>query len=343
MRAEYCGREDGHAAQRVCDIIFKGAPSSSAYRSFDSEKKRIIVFGCRFDHEPQTFELINLSQKIDYSICDLTVVLAAGVNPERERHVRMLDPRTRVLYSFGHWVTTFWEYQIRERNRTLPPEERCSEREIGRSRSIFEAERVRLTGEISYDVALCFTDAMSDWTYMMSIADFDKRIMWLPDSTIESAERLPAEFIRERFDRVLYAEEVADSRLVRRIRELEQHEGVDESGSVARSTERFIGLDIAVASLQAEESAQLGERISAALRERWDPAKAAGYLEATAHLKQIIDREMAALADATKAQAVGYYRSCGLDHIAHNRMVMEKFYDEIGVDSGPALLRASGE
>ncbi len=330
MREEFCGNDDGRASERVCDRIFKGMPAPSEYRSFDQGKTRIVAFGCPFTRTKQTFELINLSRHLDYDSYDLTVVLGAAVTPERERYLRMLDGRTRVFYSFGYWDLTFGEHLRRERFRRLPAAARCEPGELSRVRDTYERQLDRIMGSVPFDMALCFTDALTDWTLAMTLAAIPKRVMWLVDATADVDRRMPAAYVREHFDAVFVTPPAQDSRIVRQLSSHEKDAGADGGGSLLRPVERFIGFDNSIGAMHVEELAQLSERTATLLREQADPSKVAHYLEGLGHLNEIIAHEVAGLTEAMRSDIAARQAHHGINFVEHNRKIMTMFYETTG-------------
>ena len=329
MRAEYCGSEDGHAAQRVCDVVFKGSQAQSAYRSFDEGKARVLVSGCSFNHAARTFELIGLSRHLDHDVCDLTVLFTAKLTPERERLLRMLDPHTRVLYSPGRPALTPAEFWAHEAHLAKTAAERCSAGEVAGRAPYVERELHRLTGGTHYDVGVCFTDEANEGAYLVATGDFDRRVMWLADVAADPEKSMPGEFVAERFDRVFYAPGVEQSRTVRRIRALDKAAGRKKKASILREAERFVGFDGSVGVMLDEELRQAKRRILAATRRWSDAGCVSDEAGARDRLLSAAETGILKVAEALRACADQREESRGFDQKAHNAAIAEAFLGEV--------------
>lgn len=324
MREELCPGADGKASARVCDIIFKGQASESVYRSFDSEKQRILVAGGTFGRTRQTFDIINFSRNLDYSRYDLTILLSARVTRERERHLRKLDPRARVFYSFGFRALTLREYLYRMKHWPKTPAERCAPDEIERMRPLFEIEKRRLIGDTPYDAVITFTDRLSEWTYLMSVCELGRRIMWLSASTVDQTKRLPGDFVAERFDRVFVTPGLAGHPIVQEIRAAEGRQGVEGDESVLSEIERLSGFGTSIDSLGTEVAEQLDARVRELAASSADPAA-----QDSERVRSVVRSMLESVTTGLAAHVERVHRAHGLDPRLHDSATMERFYIEM--------------
>lgn len=329
IREQFCGADDGRASARVCDAVFKGEEPETAFRSFDTSRKRLLVLGCSFDHTRETFEIIGLSHNLNHDVYDVTVLFAAAPNRERERLLRRLHPRTRILHAAGTFAFTPSEFWRFDRHREKPALERCTPEEVSRVRDHYEAERRRLLGDTPFDVAMCFTDRLSDWTYLLSVCAFDERIMWLAESTPGAEERLPAEFVAQRFSRVLIAPDTRRSRFARRLKALDRAARADGGDSIVRNVERFIGFDDSVEAMSAEMLQQVERRIAQIGRACVGAGHDGDNAGEQQKLYALAEAGTARLADSVRAWVAERERALGFDHVAHNQTIADTLYAEV--------------
>ncbi len=328
MRKEFCGAEDGGSSVRVCDAIFKGAKAPSAYRSFDEHKTRLLVAGCDFDHTSQTFEIIGLSRHLDHDAFDLTVLFTGEATPERERLLRMLDPATRVLYSHSYPTLTMGEAWEWEKRKTLSAAQRCAPQQVERWQRYVDAETSRLLGPTHYHVALCFTDAVNDGTYLVAFGEFDRRILWLADAEQDTAKSFPPKVLRRRFDRILTVPAVEQSRCVRRVRELEAKKPA-AGGSILKPVDRFVGYDDAVSAMLEEQRLQAKKRLSVVMHRLGDGGCVDDEYALRRELTTLVDERLSRIGREVRAWIVETETERGFDHVQHNLKVLKTFTDEV--------------
>lgn len=166
MRERFCGREDGHASERVCDIIFHNKVTEHMYRSYDATKKKILYASNMNNGSIDTLQIIAFSRALDYDHYDLTVLLMGKVNEERMQNLRQLDVRTRVFYSFGHMNCNYKEY------RKIASIQRNSDVDLYREkiaelREVYAMNFHRLVGYVDYDIAMC--SAKQSWNTIATV------------------------------------------------------------------------------------------------------------------------------------------------------------------------------
>ncbi|MBW6468726.1 MAG: CDP-glycerol glycerophosphotransferase family protein [Coriobacteriia bacterium] len=329
MREEYCAADDGRASARVCDIVFRGADSGSSYRPEETGRKRLLIAGCDFESNGRSFEVVDFSRELDHSRFDLTVLFTGRVTLGRARLLRMLHPRTRIVYAPGRWTLSPRDYLRLAAHRAKTPEERCAPEEIERVRGYFEDERRRLLGEVTFDVAVCFTDRLSSMTYLLSVCEFPRRIMWLAEPS-GAAKLLPVDFVMERFDRILCAPGTYVSPLLSRIARAERVSGTPDGESIVQTIDRFSGFENSIDMMHAEEMKQIERRIPLALAGAGLDSHSAAYAAEYERLRAAAESDMSELTDAVRAHVSVHERSHGLDHAARDRRIIETFYRVAG-------------
>lgn len=153
MRERFCGREDGHASERVCDIIFHNKVTEHMYRSYDDTKKKII-YACNMkSRRIDTRQVIAFSKALDYDKYDLTILHMGKVTGDTMKNLRKLDPRARVFYSFGFYNCGFRDYRkIVAINRYR--KQKKYRKKIPQLREVYAMNFNRLVGYVQYDIAM---------------------------------------------------------------------------------------------------------------------------------------------------------------------------------------------
>lgn len=328
MCDEYCASEDGGSSKRVCDVIFKGVESPSAYRSFDADKTRILAAGCDFDHTSATFEVIGLSKCLDYATHDLTVLFTAEMTPERQRLITMLDPRARVLYSHSYPTLTFREIWDWEARKAHSAGRKCGSTHVERWGPYVRSELNRLLGATHYHAAVCFTDQLNEGTYLVAFGEFERRLLWLANPEQDSDKALPTKVLLKRFDRVFAMPGVEQSRCVRQLVGRIEKKGA-EPDEFIRPIGRFVGFDASVTEMLAEHRQQVKRRVSVAVHRLGDDGCVNNEHEVRMSLMQVFTEGLERVANQVRALTVSVEAQRGFDHLTHNQRVLKTFTHEV--------------
>ncbi len=279
----------------ACEAMIAGAPSADALPPEGTAKTRVIVIGCDFGDSPATFQAIGLSHHMDHERFDLTFLVSGKTVPGRQRRLAMLHPSARVLFTFGHRPLTQNEYVALSAHRALAPAERCAPAAIAAVTPHYERERHRMLGDTAFDVAIGFTDRLSDATLLLSCASFARRVLCLTDPADQAGRRLTPELVADRFDRVLVIPQASESRIARAL--------AQAGAPPLVAVDRFSGYEMSVAALRDEVAEQLAESL--------------GHAQVPAGIDAALDSLAAEVLRRLDAAQRGY----GLDADAHDREV----------------------
>jgi len=162
--------------------------------------------------------------------------------------------------------------------------------------------------------------------------------MWLPESTDDDERRMPAQFVAERFDSVLFTPEAADSRLVRALRAIVDGAGATgEPGMRLVPTQRFEGFDRSIETLHSEVSAQLDGRIRAAVRATRHVPWTSIEHEEQDRITAMVESRLSEIAEGLGRHVAEVHESLGLDPVKRNDAIMRTVYSEVGpsMEIGP--------
>lgn len=282
----------------ICRTLLRDETSVAGWRTETTDKTRVLLMGCDFGDSLATSEAIELSHAIDHTRYDVTVLVAGKAVAGRERRVRQLHPSVRILHTFGYRPLTRSEYVQVAAHRMLEPQERSDPASLAALAPMYEAERHRLLGDVRFDVAIGFTDRLTEATLLLASMSAGRRVLCLTDPADRVGRRLSARLVSERFDRVLVTPQAQGSPTVRGIAK------ADVSRALIVPVGRFLGYETSIRSMRDELAAQLG----AALGDR--------------ELTPEVTDALAAVERAIRLRAEAVQRELGVDALQHNRDVM---------------------
>ena len=179
LKEEFCGRDDGKASQRVCDIIFKNKISNHVYRSYNEKTKKIIIISGMDPEEKETSWIIQFSQLLDYEKYDLTVLCTESVNPNNTAMLKILHKNTRVFYTMfyntANWNRTFTEFYHGALIQRVSMEKKVSY--LDHHKEAYRLQLERLAGQIEYDIAIIPSPNYSEFSAMLLYSDIKTKIM----------------------------------------------------------------------------------------------------------------------------------------------------------------------
>ena len=165
---KFAYKDNGHATEKLINIIFENKPSNEIY-TINNKKKKILMYGGGFYNNGITISLLNLSKYIDYEKYDLTIVDFGKKNIESTENIKRLDPRTRILYRTGALnikiTETYRHYFVLRKGlykkwvQNIAP------------KNLYKKELKRLTGNTEFDVVIDFGGYNAFWTLLFAFSD----------------------------------------------------------------------------------------------------------------------------------------------------------------------------
>jgi CDP-glycerol glycerophosphotransferase (TagB/SpsB family)/glycosyltransferase involved in cell wall biosynthesis len=102
MQQEFCGFEDGHAADRVVDIVFRGNRDDYRLRTDHSDgRKSILLYLGGMRPNGITTSVLNLLNNIDHSEYDVSAFFAQSTSPAAIGKQKAINPAVRQFPRVG--------------------------------------------------------------------------------------------------------------------------------------------------------------------------------------------------------------------------------------------------
>ncbi len=183
--------EDGHASERVLDIVFRGKSMDYAYRTEDTTKTRVLVAaGGVGTHNAH---LLDALSALDFATTDLALLFDGAPSKRDEYHLTRLNPAIKVFYRPETPLRTFVSASL---GRSVA---------AGADSEYLSAEAARLwraefLGSARFDVAVDLTGRVSLWQQIFAHTDFAKKVVFLPDPFAGEPDARPLDFLGEHFD-----------------------------------------------------------------------------------------------------------------------------------------------
>ena len=207
MRGRFAAREDGHATQRIVDIVFRAQRDGYAVtRVLDDGRQTVLIAAGSMRPGAITSALVALVDAIDHTRFDVSVVFP----PTRSRPVldqqRLLNPQVRQFARVaGMNGSKFSLARLRStRSVEAGSATRLATRSARETR-LWRDEWDRCFGSAVFDFALDFSGTSAFWANLMLQSPGSERSIWLRDNratalSTEVAERprRAAEFARIR-------------------------------------------------------------------------------------------------------------------------------------------------
>ncbi|WP_375504811.1 CDP-glycerol glycerophosphotransferase family protein [uncultured Jatrophihabitans sp.] len=164
-RERYCGREDGHAAQRVVDVVFRGRQDPAVVRGFaDGRTSVLIHLGGMLDNGITTSALC-LLDNIDHDRFDVSVTFGYTANPARLRQFAKINPRVRLLPRIGGINGTKVQVKSLLSKNQIIADPRFSHQ--ARHRALLREEWVRCFGHARFEHVVDFSGYSPFWLKLL--------------------------------------------------------------------------------------------------------------------------------------------------------------------------------
>ena len=172
MRRTLCGREDGHATERVIDIVFNHATGHRVRTDFTHDKKTVLLGVGAFGDDHASRSMLALLGRIDYSRYDVSVLGPFSRTRSLSGNLlRMPDPVRPFLRVGGSNVTAMervrMEYFVRF---GAVPVLGWS----GYPDAIFRREWRRCFGAVGFDVAIDLAGTMPKFSAIIAEGDCER-------------------------------------------------------------------------------------------------------------------------------------------------------------------------
>jgi CDP-glycerol glycerophosphotransferase len=190
MRRAYTSLDDGNAAERVIDIVFRGHEDGYDIRGFAEADTRTSLLINAGGMRPNgiTSSLINLVNAIDHDQYDVSVVFNTSYRRLVIRKQQELNPRVRQFSRVGGMNGSKLAHFGRRRSWTAA-NLRTHERNPVQRR-LWDDEWLRCFGSSRFDVVIDFSGYGPFWATLMLHAPGAFRAIWLHNDLAADAHRV---------------------------------------------------------------------------------------------------------------------------------------------------------
>jgi CDP-glycerol glycerophosphotransferase len=177
-RERFTGLEDGHASERIVDLVFRGRSEGCEVREdFSDGRTSVLIHLGGMLNNGITSSALCLLDNIDYDRYDVTATFAHAQSPERERVVRLINPNVRVLPRFGGMNGGKWEtHSVLAIKRRSARQHR---RSLSHHRRLLRDEWVRCFGQSNFDHVVDFSGYSPLWAKVFACRSSGSYSIWL--------------------------------------------------------------------------------------------------------------------------------------------------------------------
>jgi CDP-glycerol glycerophosphotransferase len=177
----FCYREDGHASERVIDIVFKGKVTENMYKTYAENKVKILAYAGDLKDSRAVAAFKSFAEGLDYNRYDLALYFDKKVNPANTAVITSLDPNVKVFYTVGNWNAPFRMQCNKYAVEQMPPEKRVANYE--KYAFVYVDEVIRNTGAVAFDLALCFAVDVGYTVAGFALSDIPVKVMYLSENS----------------------------------------------------------------------------------------------------------------------------------------------------------------
>ena len=176
-RERYCAREDGHAAERVVDAVFRGRAGADVRSDFSDGRTSILIHLGGMLNNGITTSALCLLNNIDHSRYDVSVTFPWSYNPDRLRQVSLIDRRVRLLPRMGGINGTKLQVKTLLSKRAPMSDPRFGYH--ARHRALLQDEWVRCYGDSAFDHVVDFSGYAPFWVKLLANRPSGEFAVWL--------------------------------------------------------------------------------------------------------------------------------------------------------------------
>ena len=193
-RADFTGRDDGHASERVIDAVFRRAdttaPELAARAQPDAapapaRRRRVLIYLGGMRSNGITTSALNLLAHLDHDRLDVSALIARPRGRDQRANAARIDPRVRQLHRVGGLTTRLTtEGFMRTLGRLRP-----AHREPHWERRLWEDEWERCIGDATFDVVIDFSGYSRFWAELVLHSPPARRLIWLHNDMAAEVNR----------------------------------------------------------------------------------------------------------------------------------------------------------
>ncbi len=183
--------EDGHASERVLDIVFRNQSMDYAYRTEDAHRVRVLVHPGALDADDA--HLLDGLSALDFERFDVSLVFDGAPGKRDEYYLTKLDPRIKVFY-FSQTPTRAFATRNVIRAVGSGSESRYLDAEFA------QLYREELLGSVGFDVAIDLSGEASTWQQIFALTPYRAKVVFLANPFSGAQTTRSLAFLGAHFD-----------------------------------------------------------------------------------------------------------------------------------------------
>lgn len=193
MMRRFAAKEDGHATERIIDIVFRKATTGYDVRRVTRDSRpRILLNAGTMRPNGITTALLGLLDSIDYDLMDVTVVFPESRRARIVAQQRLIDPRVRQFSRTG--TMNGGALAQARRLRSWKRGDLRSHATRRSERRLWDDEWVRCFGDARFEFVADFSGYGPLWATLMLHAPHAVRSIWLHNDMKADTGRVATDF-----------------------------------------------------------------------------------------------------------------------------------------------------
>ncbi|HET9022044.1 MAG TPA: glycosyltransferase [Ornithinibacter sp.] len=174
----FAAKDDGHAAKRVVDVVWRGKTEGMSVEPVRHDgRTTMLVYVGGMKSNGITTSAINLLRNIDHSRFDVTAVYRHSGSGDRAINAGRIPPEVRRLARIGRFTTG--KAHRSKRRRLLQKGGHMSPEQLQKMLTLLNAEWRRCVGSARFDHLVDFSGYSPFWSFLMAEAPTSHRSIWL--------------------------------------------------------------------------------------------------------------------------------------------------------------------
>jgi len=183
--------EDGHATDRVVDVVFRGRPEGRRVRPpARDERVRLLFYLGGIRMNGITTSAVNLLNSLDPERYDITALMALPRGETTRRNQARLNPGIRQVFRIGG-MNGLKLRQVLRRVADVSTDPLRAHRRLGH-RTLWHDEWTRIFGSAKFDWVADFSGYSPFWAHLMLHSPRAVRAIWLHNEMAADRERTVA-------------------------------------------------------------------------------------------------------------------------------------------------------
>jgi CDP-glycerol glycerophosphotransferase (TagB/SpsB family)/glycosyltransferase involved in cell wall biosynthesis len=188
-RTRFLPRDDGRAAGRVVDAVFRGiADASSEISRADGRRPSLLLHLGSMNTNGITSSALNLLRQIDHTALDVSVVFNRPSNAQQRANQRQIDPHVRQFHRTGRMIGTAFT-QLRRRIDELGGRQGFHARSEAQ-RQMWDDEWLRCFGAAQFDRVVDFDGYGPYWATLLLHSPAARRSIWMHNEMASEMHRI---------------------------------------------------------------------------------------------------------------------------------------------------------